>query len=57
MVTVLWIVSGIGLGNILVWVFFAGRLVQLVRDVEQRVGQLEARLNKWDGVERRRQVA
>ena len=30
------------LGNMLAWSYFAGRLSQLLRDVEARVGRLEA---------------
>jgi hypothetical protein len=40
------VIGGVGIGNIVVWAFFAGRLVQTVRDIEARVGKLEAQVLK-----------
>ena len=33
-----------GITNAVVWAYYAGRLVQTVRDIDARVGRLEAQL-------------
>jgi hypothetical protein len=35
-----------GITNAVVWAYYAGRLVQTVRDIDARVGRLEAQVYK-----------